>query len=105
MYDDTGRLLYSEPEPEFDQFDREHFEALFNLRADTCSCGGLLSETTGEPHGYDINHITCWRCHSLATRQDELAVSVEKNKAKDKYGNPIIPSAEKWTAVRIPPKP
>jgi hypothetical protein len=84
-------------DPEFDQFDREHFEALLNLRADTCSCGGLLSETTVPDHGYEVEHVTCWRCWALAKNQADLAKRVEDDKTST-----VIPSAEKWIATRIP---
>ncbi|MFC0623238.1 hypothetical protein [Kribbella deserti] len=92
-------------EPEFDQFDREHFAALAEVHADTCSgCGGLLSETTVKDHGYDIEHHTCWKCHGIAGEQAVLANSAEAEADREK--NPrkrtIRPSAEHWTAVRIP---
>lgn len=82
-------------EPEFDQFDREHFEALLDLRADTCSCGGLLSETTVPDHGYDVDHLTCWRCWAIRKRQEEFDKEAEGDKD-------LRPSAEKWIARRIP---
>lgn len=63
-------MTVSEPEPEFDDLDRGWFEALFDLRADEHSCGGVLSETTdntivwtAEPDGY------CNRCYALAFKQ------------------------------------
>ena len=89
-------------EPEFDRFDREHFEVELDLEADTCGgCGGLLSETTGEPHGYDVDHRTCWRCYALQTRQEELAKAAD-GKGFDTFGNPIRPAAEDWTAAPLP---
>lgn len=98
-------------DPEFDQFDREHFEALADLRADTCGgCGGLLSETTRDDgHGYDIDHkIVCFRCAALARAQRDFHTEVEaKPEANgwhlDHRGNPIVPSAHLWTARHLPP--
>lgn len=97
-YDDDGRLLsattetVSQPEPEFDDFDREHFETELDLQADTCSCGGLLSETTGDPRSYDVNHTTCWRCWALGKARREFDAKAEKDRD-------LVPSAEHWSAV------
>ena len=105
MYDADGRLLYSEPEAEFDQYDREHFEALFDLRADTCRCGGLISETTrGDGHGYDITHTTCWRCHALTVAQEKHEAEATDGKHRDARGNKIAPSTQMWSATYLPPK-
>lgn len=90
----------TEREPEFDQFDREHFQVLAELEADTCpGCGGLLSETTGAAHGYDVEHATCWRCYALDTRRAELA------KAAEEKGSTVIPTAERWYAARLEQPP
>lgn len=86
-------------EPEFTQFDREHFEAFLDIEADKCSgCGGQLSETT-TPVAYDVEHETCWRCWALAENQRDLDKKAEKDKK-------IHPSAVKWSAVPVnQPKP
>lgn len=91
-------------EPEFDQIDREQVEALLDLRADTHSCGGLLSETTvADGHGYDIDHQTCFRCLALAQQQEELEEKARKGGVDD-HGNKIVPSAELWTVQHLPPR-
>lgn len=97
-------------DPEFDQFDREHFEALADLKADTChGCGGLISETTvDDGHGYDIDHIACQRCASIARAQHDFDTEVQgRPKGNgwhlDARGNPIVPSAHLWTARHLPP--
>lgn len=87
--------MVSQPEPEFDDFDREHFEAELDLQADTCDgCGGRLSETTGEPHGYDVTDVTCWRCWAIAKNAAGLAQKAEKDPD-------VFPSAVHWAATPL----
>lgn len=97
-------------DPEFDQFDREHFEALADLQADTChGCGGLISETTlDDGHGYDIDHVTCMRCAALARAQKDFDEDAEKRPKVDGWHvdsrmRPIVASAQLWTARHLPP--
>lgn len=100
-------------DPEFDQFDREHFEALADLKADTChGCGGLLSETTvDDGHGYDVDHsIICFRCAAITRAQKDFDDEIEKRPKVngwhlDGRGHPIVPSARLWTARHLPPPP
>jgi len=99
-------------EPEFDQFDREHFEAFLDLKGDTCGgCGGLMSETTvDDGHGYDINHTPCYRCAALARAQKDFADNNEKRPKVDGWPvdgrlRPIVASAQLWSARRLPPPP
>lgn len=98
-------------DPEFDQFDREHFEALADLKADTCSgCGGFLSETTvDDGHGYDIDHsLVCRRCSMLALAQRDFERETQARPEVngwhiDADRRPIVPTAHLWTARYLPP--
>jgi hypothetical protein len=81
-------------EPEFEQFDREHFEAYLDIQADKCpGCGGHLPETK-EAYAYDVEHETCRRCWALAKNQRDLEKKAEKDKD-------IIPAAERWSAIPV----
>lgn len=73
MYDEDeqsptfGRLLYTEREPEFDQFDREHFEALADVKATACpGCGEQLSRTQDPDIGWEVTSEQCDRCETVA---------------------------------------
>lgn len=96
-------------DPEFEQFDREHFEALADLKADSCpGCGGQLSETTADDgHGYDIDHIACRRCQMIALAQHDFDRDTKARPEVngwhvDKDRRPIVPSALLWTARPLP---
>lgn len=70
-----------------------------------------MSETTvDDGHGYDINHVTCFRCAALARAQKDLDTGNEKRPKVDGWHvdsqlRPIVPSAQLWTARRLPPPP
>lgn len=68
MYDDTGRLLYTEPEPEFDDSDRDHLIALAQVKANECpGCGGPLDQTMDAEHyAWHVTYDECNRCESVA---------------------------------------
>lgn len=97
-------------DPEFEQFDREHFEALADLKADSCpGCGGALSETgLDDGHGYEVDHITCQRCAALALAQHDFDRETKQRPEVNGWhidGNaiPIVPGARLWMARYLPP--
>lgn len=97
-------------ESEFEQFDREHFEALADLKADTCpGCGGSITATTADDgHGYEIDHVACQRCAMLARAQHDFDRATKQKPEVDGWhidanGAPIVPSAHLWSARYLPP--
>lgn len=68
MYDEDGVLLYTEPEPEFDDYDRDHLTALAQVKANECpGCGGPLDQTTDAEHyAWAVTYDECNRCESVA---------------------------------------
>lgn len=100
MYDDDGRLLYTEPEPEFDDYDRDHIAALAEVRANECpKCGGPLDQTTDAEHySWKVEHDDCQRCSTVAYEQ-ALADGVKKEDAV-KQGNS---AGRLWRAAAAPP--
>lgn len=101
VYDDDGRLLYTEPEPEFDDYDRDHIAALAEVRANECpKCGGPLDQTTDTEHvSWHVTYDECNRCETVAYQQ-AIAEGAKKADAQKQ----AAPAGKLWraTAVRNP---
>lgn len=101
MYDDDGRLLYTQPEPEFDDYDRDHLTALAEVRANECpKCGGPLDKTTDAEHwAWHVTFDECNRCETVAYRQ------AKEDGTEDKDARKQAASAGRlWRATAAPPK-
>lgn len=98
VYDDTGRLLYTEPEPEFDDFDREHFDALADVKANECpKCGGQLDKTTDTEHvSWHVTYDECNRCETVAYTQAKKDGASEQDALKQ-----AAPAGRLWRATAV----
>jgi len=73
VYDADGRLVSSRPEPEFDESEREWFQALASYRTDQlCGVCGLPKSVCRAPEAEDRVKVESERCHvtaAIARRQ------------------------------------
>jgi hypothetical protein len=101
VYDDDGRLLYTEPEPEFDDSDRDHLTALAQVKANECpGCGGPLDQTTDTEHvSWHVTYDECNRCETIAYTQAKASGAKDTDARKQ-----AAPAGRLWraTAVRNP---
>lgn len=67
VYDEAGRLVSSQPEPEFDELEREWMKALEHYReAITCPLCGLPKSICRAPETEDQVGASSERCHVTA---------------------------------------
>jgi len=99
VYDDDGRLLYTEPEPEFDDYDRDHLVALAQVKANECpGCGGPLDQTTDTEHvSWDVTFDECNRCETIAYTQAKKNDGASDAEARKR----AAPAGRLWRAAPV----
>jgi hypothetical protein len=104
-YDPDGRLIsattetVTETEPEFNDSDRDHIEALADLRASECPrCGNPLDQATVSWH---VTHRQCNHCETVAYTQavkggtkGEEALKYAAQQARLWTAAPVLTAAE-----------
>ncbi len=96
MYDDTGRISRTVPEPEWDEFDNALVDAWENWQAGVHSCGHHESEQLDPDALFVAGYTVCAACQALQAAQEKQS-TVDKPERK-KGRNPDFP--RRWQVNR-----
>lgn len=68
-YDDQGRVIHTQPEPEWDELDNALLDALLNWQAGLHTCGHHESEQLDPDAAFAAGFTVCKACEALQQAQ------------------------------------
>lgn len=82
VYDDAGRILHTEPEPEWGELDNALVDALENWQAGVHTCGHHESEQLDPDAVFVASYTVCKACATLQAAQEKQAKADEPERKR-----------------------